>query len=123
MIPDVHLQRSLHQIKSGLSLRTRQAWGPLVYYQDLCHSRRSDFPEDEADVCTREKSLAASSRAFIHTTTKRCLRVIRFTPRRVGNLQKSQLPESYVPRRWEYSPMYIRLSEEATYHKPVASPN
>ncbi len=34
MILDVHLQRSLHLIKSGPSLRTRQAWGPLVYYQE-----------------------------------------------------------------------------------------
>ncbi len=72
MIPDVHLQRSLHMIKSGPGLRTRQAWGPLVYYQGLRHSHRSDFPEDEADVRTREKSLAASSRAFIHTITKGC---------------------------------------------------
>ncbi len=97
IIPDVHLQRSLYLMKSGPGLRTRQAWGPLVYYQGLCHSCRSDFPEDEADVRTIEKSLAASSRAFIYTATKGCSRVIRFTPRRVGDLQETQLPESYVP--------------------------
>ncbi len=34
MIPDVHLQTSLHLIKSGPDLRTSQAWGPLVYYQE-----------------------------------------------------------------------------------------
>ncbi len=34
MIPDVHLQRSLHLIKLGPGLRTRQAWGSLVYYQE-----------------------------------------------------------------------------------------
>ncbi len=97
MIPDVHLLRSLHLIKSGPGPCTRQAWGPLVYYQGLRHSHCSDFPEDEADVRTREKSLAASSKAFIHTATKGCSRVIRFTPRQVGDLQEGQLPESYVP--------------------------
>ncbi len=96
MIPDVHLQRSLHLIKSGLGLRTCRAWGPLVYYQGLCYSCRSDFPEDEADVCIKEKSLAASSRAFIYTDTKGCSRVIRFTPQRVGD-----------------------VLEEVTYHKLV----
>ncbi len=41
MIPDVHLQRSLHLIKSGPGPRTCQAWGPLVYYQrGLCHSHQ-----------------------------------------------------------------------------------
>ncbi len=34
MILDMHLQRSLHLIKSGPGLRTHQAWGPLVYYQE-----------------------------------------------------------------------------------------
>ncbi len=100
MIPDVHLQRSLHLIKSGPGSRTRQAWRPLVYYQDLRHSRRSDFPEDKANVCTREKSLVTSSKAFIHTATKGCSRVIRFTPQRVGDIR----------------------FEEAMYHKLVAPP-
>ncbi len=80
MIPDVHLQRSLYLIKSGPGLHTCQAWGSLVYYQGLHHSRFSDFPKDKADICTREKSLATSSRAFIYTATKECSRVIRFTP-------------------------------------------
>ncbi len=98
MIPDMYLQRSLHLIKSGPGPRTCQAWGPLVYYQGLRYSRCSDFPKDEADVRTREKSLAAFSRAFIHTATKGCSRVIRFTPRQVGDLQEDQLSESYVPQ-------------------------
>ncbi len=98
MIPDLHLQKSLHLIKSGPGPCTYQAWGPLVYYQDLCHSHRFDFPEDEADVRTREKSLVASSKAFIHTATKGYLKVIRFTLRQVGDLQEGQLPESYVPQ-------------------------
>ncbi len=98
MIPDLHLQRFLHLIKSDLGLRTRQAWGPLFYYQSLRHSRCSDFSEDEADVCKREKSLAASSRAFIYTATMRCSRVIRFMLRQVGDLQEGQLPESYIPQ-------------------------
>ncbi len=96
MIPDVHLQRSVHLIKSGPGLRTRQAWGPLVYYQRLRHSCCSDFPEDKADIRTKEKFLAASSGAFIHTATKGCSRVIHFTSRQVGDLQEGQLPESYV---------------------------
>ncbi len=96
MIPDVHLQRSLHLIKLGPGLRTCQAWGPLVYYQGFRHSCCFEFPEDEADVCTKEKTLAASNKAFIYTTTKGCSRVIRFTSRRVGDLQEGQLPESYV---------------------------
>ncbi len=107
MIPDVHLQRSLHLIKSGPGLRTCKAWGPLVYYQGLRHSRRSDFPEDKADVRTREKSLATSSRAFIHIATKECSRVIRFTPWWVGDLQKDQLLESYIPQ-WVGVLSYVR---------------
>ncbi len=59
---------------------TKEAFVILINY--------SDFPEDEADVRTKEKSLAASSRAFIHTATKGCSRVIYFTLRRVGDLQE-----------------------------------
>ncbi len=78
MIPDVHLQKSLHLIKSSPGLRTRQAWGPLVYYQrGLCHSHqllwlswRRSWRLHKGEV------LAASSRAFIHTATRGCSRVI-----------------------------------------------
>ncbi len=100
MIPDVHLQRSLHLIKSGLGLRTVIRLGghwSTTKKDFVILIRYSDFPEDEADVCTKEKSLAASSRAFIHTATKGCSRVVHYTPRRVGDLQEGQLPESYVP--------------------------
>ncbi len=58
----------------------------------------SDFPEDKANIYTRKKSLGASSRAFIHTTTKGCSKVIHFMPRQVGDLQEGQLPELYVPQ-------------------------
>ncbi len=58
MIPDMHLQRSLHPIKLGSGLRTCQAWGLLVYLPgDFRHSRHCpDVPEDKGDVRTREKS-------------------------------------------------------------------
>ncbi len=35
MIPNVHLQRSLHLIKLDAGLRICQAWGPLIYYQKV----------------------------------------------------------------------------------------
>ncbi len=99
MIPDVHLQRSLYLIKSGTSPRTRQGSGPLVYYQrGFCHSHqllwllwRRSWRLYKGEV------LATSSRAFIHTATKGCSRMIRFTPWQVRNLQEGQLPESYIP--------------------------
>ncbi len=99
MIPDVHLQRSLHLIKSGPCLRSRQAWGPLVYYQrGLHHSHQLLWFSWRRSWCLHKREiLAASSMAFIHTATKGCSRVIRFMPRRVGDLQEGQLPESYVP--------------------------
>ncbi len=58
MIPDVHLQRFLHLIKSGPSPRTCQAWGPLVNNKEafVILINYSDFPEDKADICIREKS-------------------------------------------------------------------
>ncbi len=101
MIPDVHLQRSLHLIKSGPDLHTSSGLGATwstTKEAFVILIRYSDFLEDEADVYTREKSLAASSRAFIHTATKECSRVIHFTPQQIGDLQKGQLPESYVPQ-------------------------
>ncbi len=59
MIPDVHLQRFLYLIKvrfrptyfvrpGGHWSTTKKAFVILIRY--------SDSPEDEADVCTREKS-------------------------------------------------------------------
>ncbi len=57
MIPDVHLQMSLHLIKSGPGPRTLSGLGATgLLPGGLRHFRRSDFPEDEADVYTREKS-------------------------------------------------------------------
>ncbi len=59
MISDIHLQRFLHPIKSGLGLCVhRQAWEPLIYLPGgLCHSCHCpDVPEDKVDVCIREKS-------------------------------------------------------------------
>ncbi len=59
MIPDVHLQRSLHLIKSGSGLRTssglRATWS-ATKEAFVILIRYSDFLEDEADVCIREKS-------------------------------------------------------------------
>ena len=59
MILDVYLQKSLHLIKSSLSLCTCQAWGPLVYSpKAFCHSHQ--YPNivmgNEANVCTRKNS-------------------------------------------------------------------
>ncbi len=59
MIPDVHLQKSLHPIKSSPSLHTHQTWGSLVYLPEgLCYSCQclDVVMEDKADVCTKEKS-------------------------------------------------------------------
>ncbi len=59
MISDMHLQRSLHLIKSSPGLRNYQAWRPLVYPPRGLHLFRQ-YPdivmEDEADVRTKEKS-------------------------------------------------------------------
>ncbi len=59
MILDVHLQRSLHLIK----VRSRPTYfvRPMGHWSTTKEAfviliRYSDFPEDEADVCTREKS-------------------------------------------------------------------
>ena len=59
MIPDVHLQRSLHPIELSLGLCTCQTWGLLVYPPGgLCHSRQclDVVIEDKTNVRTREKS-------------------------------------------------------------------
>ncbi len=99
MILDMHLQKSLHLIKSGPGLRSRQAWGPLVYYQeDLCHFHQLLWLSlRQSWRLHKEEVLAVSSKAFIHIATKGCSRVVRFTPQRVGDLQEGQIPELYIP--------------------------
>ncbi len=59
MTPVIYIAEvSMHPIKLGPSLRTRQAWKPLVYLsgdlRHFCHSL--DVLADKADVHTKEKS-------------------------------------------------------------------
>ncbi len=58
MILDIYLQRSLHPIKSGPSLCTCQAFGPLVYpLEGFCPSRHwPDISDNKTDIRTKEKS-------------------------------------------------------------------
>ncbi len=90
---------------------------PLLFSSLSWRSWRQSWRPHKGEV------LAASNWTYVYTATKECSRVIRLTPWRVGDLQEGWIPESYVPQQVEvHLPTYIRLSEEATYHKPVAPP-
>ncbi len=59
MILDVHLQRFLHPIKSGLGLCIhRQAWGSLVYSLGGLRyfGHYPDLSKNKTDVSIKEKS-------------------------------------------------------------------
>ena len=91
MISDLHLQKSLHPIKSSLGLRTCQAWGPLVYWPGgFCHfCEYFDVHKKQSWRLHKREVLIASSRAFIYIAIKGCSKVIHITPWQVDDLQES----------------------------------
>ncbi len=101
MCPDGYITEvSMHLIKfrsrtiyssslGATSLPTRR---PLSFLLLLWHFCRRSWHAHKREV------IAASSWTYIHTATKECSRVIQLTLRQVGNLQKDQIYESYVPQ-------------------------
>ncbi len=92
MTPDVHQQKFLciqsSQVQVYILVRPGGHWS-IHKEAFIILINALMFIEDKANVRTREKVLATSSRAFIYTTTKGCSSVVYLTTWKVGDLQES----------------------------------